>query len=311
MLWSDYRDLNREIYYKGAPRQFFLSAKPEGSQLGILLLVLGLVLAGGIVGVLYLRAHPPKAVTVHFHTFDVPEDKPLKAAPEGGEVKQPVEPDAEVVLPENRENREKAAEALREVLRTNPDHAESHYSLATLAQSLGRPEEAEKECREVIRLTPENAEAHFRLGMILGGLGKAEEQGEALREAVRLKPDYAQAHFHLGRLYETQGKPERAEREYRRAVWYNQDYIEAHFRLGYLLELRRQQEDAEKEYREVLRINPDHVQTLVRLAEAMDKRKFRRRGRHFWERALSLTKELELVERIQKRLAEPEEKEED
>jgi len=96
---------------------------------------------------------------------------------------------------------EGAVKKFREVIRIDPEDADTHYVLGALLQhQLKRYEEAEKEYREAIRINPKDAKAHIGLGLLLQKLKRYEEAEKEYREAIRINPELAVAHDNLNVL---------------------------------------------------------------------------------------------------------------
>lgn len=187
--------------------------------------------------------------------------------------------------------------------------AVKHYNFGYVLRKQGKFAEAEKEFREAIRLQPDYAEAHELLAVALLEQGKTDEGIAERREAVRLKPGDANFHINLGDALLKQGDTEETIKEYREASRLIPDNVSwdapNHIYLGGQLRNLGKLEEAETEYRKAIRLIPSDNWPLENLAALLDKQGRRKEARVYWERALKSEDKPEWIERIKKRLAEP------
>jgi tetratricopeptide (TPR) repeat protein len=86
------------------------------------------------------------------------------------------------------------------VLKTNPDLAAAHYSLANAFFQTGRLEDAIRHYEEALRTDPRDVDAWFNLGLVLTQAGRAREAVRCYEQAVLIKPEYIKAQDKLARL---------------------------------------------------------------------------------------------------------------
>jgi len=191
----------------------------------------------------------------------------------------------------------------------SPRGAAKHYNLGLALKRQGKAAEAEQEFREAIRLKPNYAEAHNNLGNELASQGKLAEAIVEYREALRLKPGDDDFHYNLGSALLKQGDTEETIKEYHEASRLDPDKgtwdSPVHLFIGVDLRRLGKLEEAETEFRKAIRLMPDNNWALEELAALLDQQGKRKEARGYWERALKLEKRSEWVERIKKRLAEP------
>ena len=171
VIWEDYRDANREIYFKSNPtgnlppgRNLFkaLWNHPATRTLEVVLFFVAVFL------VVYLMVKLILATG--------------KGAAAGDD--------------------EKKATTGGKLLRKRSAEAEKRYQLGQDLAAKGKWPEAERIFREVLRLSPEDAQAHLLLGAVLEGQGKEDKAEAAYRKAIWFAPDEPEAHFRLAGLLE-------------------------------------------------------------------------------------------------------------
>ncbi|MEQ1923015.1 MAG: tetratricopeptide repeat protein, partial [Pyrinomonadaceae bacterium] len=97
----------------------------------------------------------------------------------------PANPDARN-KPRSQKSFEKAVEAYKKLLKTNPDDDVAHYNLARTYNKLNKDEEAEKEFRQAVKLKPDDSEYQTELGNILIKLAQYREAITPLKKAIEL-----------------------------------------------------------------------------------------------------------------------------
>jgi Flp pilus assembly protein TadD len=99
-----------------------------------------------------------------------------------------------------------------------PDNYRSHYNLANLHQSLGRPRAAETSFREALRLNPGLFQAMVNLSAILAQTGRPAEALDLLDQASRLRPGNLVVIVNRAHVLQMLGRPAEAIPLYRQAL---------------------------------------------------------------------------------------------
>ena len=179
----------------------------------------------------------------------------------------------------------------REVLRTDPRHADAWHFLGVLAhqggrnevgvdlihqaialndgvpafynnlgnalKALGRWEEAVASYGRALMLKPDLVAAHYNIGLTRQAQGNLMEAVASYERALSLKPDYAEAHSNLGNALQAQGKLAEAVASYGRAIFVRPDYAEAHSNLGNVLKAQGKLKEAVASFERALAHRPD------------------------------------------------------
>jgi predicted Zn-dependent protease len=80
-------------------------------------------------------------------------------------------------------------EALRELVRRQPENAAAHQNLGTLLLRAGRFQEAAEAFRTSLRHRPDSAITQLSLGYALSDAGQRDEAGAAFEQCVRIAPE--------------------------------------------------------------------------------------------------------------------------
>lgn len=182
-----------------------------------------------------------------------------------------------------------AAWLYRQILETEPEHADAmHFSgllacetgdvengiermklsvrryasavyynnLGTVMARHGDRRTAIAAYRDALALKPDYVEAHNNLGDALREEGDYIAAMESCARALELRPDYAQAWNNLGNALKDHGSYEAAMKSYVKALRFAPDYAEVHNNLGNLFEKQDQLDAAIASYRRAIALQP-------------------------------------------------------
>lgn len=144
---------------------------------------------------------------------------------------------------------DKAETHLKESLRINPQHTESHNVLGTIYIEQERYDEAVASLRKVIKdkSYPEPKFGYFNLGKCLARQNRHEEAIAAYGLAVQYDPKFHRAHIALGEIYKQQKDYTQMLYHYQKAEPANANNVNVLFNIGYAnFQLRNY--DAAKRY---------------------------------------------------------------
>lgn len=194
-----------------------------------------------------------------------------------------------------------AVEVYQQMLRIQPDDAETHFAIGSLMLETdpnaalpyleeacrlapsrvffltslgiaylkaGRMNEAEATIRRAIALSPDDPGIVNNLGIILVQTGRV---GDAIRELDALlerHPEFAPARNNLAIALSESGDAVRAEREVRRAIEIDPDYLDAHLTLAAILEREGRFDEEYSELKRAFDLAPRRIDVRQRLAKA-------------------------------------------
>jgi predicted O-linked N-acetylglucosamine transferase (SPINDLY family) len=198
---------------------------------------------------------------------------------------------------------EEAEQAYRQILQSEPNHADAIHLLGYLAHQVGRNElavelivraielkgnvpafhnnlgEAYRALRKIsaavacyrraLRLKPDYPEALNNLGITLNDQGQFDQAVASLRQALALKPDFALAHNNLGTAFQTHGQLDEAVNCFRRAVELQPDYALAYNNLGAVLRDQGRLTEAVACCRRATELLPGYAEAYNNLGNAL------------------------------------------
>jgi superkiller protein 3 len=106
-----------------------------------------------------------------------------------------------------------AAQALRQVVRTNPELVMAHYNLGFVAYRSRLYDEAEEHLKRACELKPDLPDAYYTLGLTYLALKRYPESIASLEQAVRVDPRHVGARFNLANAYARAGRMQDAEKQ--------------------------------------------------------------------------------------------------
>jgi len=176
----------------------------------------------------------------------------------------------EAAVAHHRAGRIREAESLyRQILQSNPSHADSLQMLSLAAHQAGRDQQALELITRAIAIQPHAAPYHCNLGILLGSQKRWDEAIASFRQAIRLQPGMPEAHHNLGNALRNAGRIDEAIAAYREALTRRSNWPEAHFDLAEVLRQKGQFDEAIEEYRRGLRERPNHASALNNLGTAL------------------------------------------
>ncbi|MGB2881116.1 MAG: tetratricopeptide repeat protein [Rhodoferax sp.] len=149
------------------------------------------------------------------------------------------------------------AEALyRQILESNPGHADTLHLYGCLAGDQGQYERSIALITQAIERSPTAYPYYYNLANQLAKAGRLDEAARYFRTAIQLKPDYAFAYNNLGQALFRQGDNKAAIDCYRTAIKLQANYADAHYNLGLALQDMGDLGAAQAAYLEAIRIRP-------------------------------------------------------
>jgi tetratricopeptide (TPR) repeat protein len=122
---------------------------------------------------------------------------------------------------------DEAAQRYRQILSSNPGHADCLHLLGMVAFHQGDAEQAIELIRRAIAIHATAASYYSNLGNVLQSQEKMADAEGCYRRALRLRPDQAEVHLNLGNILKAQGDVGAALNSYRSARLLNSALAEA------------------------------------------------------------------------------------
>lgn len=155
---------------------------------------------------------------------------------------------------------EKAAEALKEIIKETPDKAVTAYEkLGNLYRSAGKDTEAVAAYKEAVYRNSTSSDVYLNLGILYEKQSKLDEAVVAYKQAIQLKPDNADARLRLADIYLARGSHIQAVEQYGEFLKLRPDSPDIQLKLARILAKNKEINLAIEAYSAVLKNSPDNL----------------------------------------------------
>ncbi|MDD2746802.1 MAG: DUF29 family protein [Acidithiobacillus ferrooxidans] len=156
-------------------------------------------------------------------------------------------------------------QVLRNLLASDPRHAQAWCNLAVMYMGRQRNAEAERLFKQSLAIDPNYPEGLLNYAVLLENLERRDEAEKALRRAVEIRPDYYKAFTNLGYVLNQLERYEEAEVMLRRALEINPDYTVALLNISLPLHKRKDFAESERFLRRAMNIDPHYEEAALNL----------------------------------------------
>ena len=156
-----------------------------------------------------------------------------------------------------------AADALRRILESHPNHWESLNALAAVTLQNGKPEEAVILYGTVIDRKPTCAEPYYKRANASNLLGRLENALADYDRAIAIDPSHARALCNRGAVLERLGRQGEALDSYDRAIGLDPADFLAHYNRGSVLKELKRFEEAIASYDRAVELRADFVAAYI------------------------------------------------
>ena len=129
-------------------------------------------------------------------------------------------------------NLQVAEKLYKEILKTNPNHANTRNNLGSVLKELGESRKAISCFQKAIQIQPNHADAHYNLGNTFRELEESEKAIGCYEKAIQIQPNHADAHNNLGNAFRELEESKKAIGYYEKAIQINPNHAGAYNNLG-------------------------------------------------------------------------------
>lgn len=205
------------------------------------------------------------------------------------------------------EQYEQASEALKELIRQQPDDPMLFYRLGEVQKMMGHPESAIYYFSGATDLDPDFWEAHFQCGMVAMHQENYEAARDYFLDAVEANPDAVEAKVNLAVAYRQLEQPEKAVELYEQLLTLNPANPVYLFNLGRTYSSMGDYINAKASYEQCLAQDADNTAAMVNLAYVEFAAGNKEKAQQLGQRALALDPTLDEAQTLLKKLSTPEE----
>ena len=136
-----------------------------------------------------------------------------------------IESFAQALQNHKKNNLQVAENIYKEILKTNPDHFQSIYSLGALFLQIKKFDLAKPLVQKAIKMDPNQAMHHNNLGVTFKELGEYQNAISCYEKAIKIDPNHIKAYNFIGVIYYELGKYQKAISCYEKAIKVDPDFI--------------------------------------------------------------------------------------
>jgi tetratricopeptide (TPR) repeat protein len=165
------------------------------------------------------------------------------------------------------DERRKAEELFREVLREDPSHVAALCGLAALSLAADRAHDAERLLRHALQQSAYIPLAYRGLGPALVQLGRLKEAEAAARHLEKIEPESPQTWVTIASVATRLMRQEEALEAYERAAQLKPDEVGLRMSAGHLQKTLGRRRDSEASYKAALQMDPGRAEAYWSLAD--------------------------------------------
>lgn len=213
--------VERQSDLQESPQYLLKKIRNRWKYIVVLLVVFGIIIAGGIYLKNYSERSDPEYYVKHQGMgmkyfsqgiYDVAIEEFLKAQKSRPES---FDPNYGLGLAYLKQRKmEDAVINLEKATSASPDRIDAKYSLAVSYQRMGRFEKALGVYHEIAKMEPDSPQVFSNIGVIQMKLGDHAKAIKAIKHAIELSPDYYPSYFNLAQVYLEEGKTNLALEQY-------------------------------------------------------------------------------------------------
>ncbi|WP_414040083.1 tetratricopeptide repeat protein [Acidithiobacillus sp. M4-SHS-6] len=154
---------------------------------------------------------------------------------------------------------------LRDIIESEPDHAQAFCNLAVLYLNNAQHADAQKLFEKSLDLNPHAPDTLLNYAVLLSQNGDLQTAEQLLQRALAIQPEYVVAWSNLGYILSEMERFEEAEQALRQALAINPDYSVALLNITVPLQKRGAFQESERLLRHLLTLEPGHIDATLNL----------------------------------------------
>ena len=166
-----------------------------------------------------------------------------------------------------RDDRKRAEELFREILRRDASHVGALCGLAAVSLAADVPQDADRLLRHALRQSEHLPLAYRGLGPVLLALGRVEEADASARHLLRVEPENPQTWIIMATVATRFMRQEQALEAYQRAAQYQPGDARLLMSIGHVRKSLGQRAESEASYKDVLAADPGNAEAWWSLAD--------------------------------------------
>ena len=129
-------------------------------------------------------------------------------------------------------NLQVAEKLYREILKTNPNHANTRNNLGSVLKELGESQKAISCFQKAIEIQSNHAGAYYNLGIVFNELGELQKAISCFQKTIGIQSNHVDAYYNLGNAFRELEESKKAIGYYEKAIQINPNHTYAYNNLG-------------------------------------------------------------------------------
>ena len=129
-------------------------------------------------------------------------------------------------------NLQVAEKLYREILKTNPNHANTRNNLGSVLKELGESQKAISCFQKAIEIQSNHAGAYYNLGIVFNELGELQKAISCFQKTIGIQSNHVGAYYNLGNAFRELEESKKAIGYYEKAIQINPNHTYAYNNLG-------------------------------------------------------------------------------
>ncbi len=164
---------------------------------------------------------------------------------------------------------QEAEQCYRQILATQPNHAEALHLLGILAHCDKKYDEAIRLISRAIQISPDNPHYYTNLGTAFKLRNKFDEAIMSYQKAVEIKPDFPDAWYNMGNALKAKKRMDEAFACYHRVIQLKPDFADAYNNMGTGLKDLGRLDEAVPYFQKAIEVKPDFIEVYYNLGCAL------------------------------------------
>lgn len=180
-----------------------------------------------------------------------------------------------------------ARQIYQQILKLQPQHADTLHLLGMLARQTGNPAQAVQSIRKSLEIFADNPAAYSNLGNALSDLKRYTEAVESYDRAIALQPRHAEAYSNRGVALNALKQHQAAIDSYDQAIALRPDFAQAWCNRGIALHESKQYQEAIDSHDRAIALHPTYAEAWLNRGNALNELKQHQDAIDSFDRALA------------------------
>ena len=185
-------------------------------------------------------------------------------------------------------NLQVAEKLYREILKTNPNHANTRNNLGSVLKELGESQKAISCFQKAIEIQSNHAGAYYNLGIVFNELGELQKAISCFQKTIGIQSNHVGAYYNLGNAFRELEESKKAIGYYEKAIQINPNHAGAYNNLGNALKDLGEHKKAISCYEKAIQINPNHAGAYNNLGNVFRELEESKKALGYYEKAIQI-----------------------